>query len=256
MSETGHINCLNRRSFAAGDAIFDEGEPSAAVYRIRSGSVRLCRRDGDASPTVLSILGAGEIFGEAALFGRNARAMRAEAVDAVTVEEMTGERLAAMLEHDVHAARAVIRRLFDAAEPAPPAASPVTGLGTSRQLRLLPSGEQTAVQIGGKGLEIEHFPFVVGRALADGEKKTGKNIDLALVDYPPYSLSRRHFAVDRLKGALVVRDDMSYHGTIVNGQMIRKNLAAQVAPLTLGKNEIVAGRQNSPFRFTLVVDAD
>ncbi len=62
-----------RNTFAAGDTIFEAGELGATMHVISHGRVDVVRGDGKGSRVVLSSLGAGEFFGELALFDRGPR---------------------------------------------------------------------------------------------------------------------------------------------------------------------------------------
>jgi CRP-like cAMP-binding protein/Fe-S-cluster-containing hydrogenase component 2/thioredoxin reductase len=76
------------RSFAAGEALFNEGEPGDALYLIRKGSVAVSRRIGGRE-TVLSYAPAGHYVGEMALMTdapRTATVRAAVACEAVRLE--------------------------------------------------------------------------------------------------------------------------------------------------------------------------
>ncbi|MGB0632931.1 MAG: FHA domain-containing protein, partial [Alphaproteobacteria bacterium] len=72
-------------------------------------------------------------------------------------------------------------------------------------------------------------------------------------DKRPFNLSRRHFAIEQLNGALIVRDCGSYHGTTLNGMILGGQDRPQTAPLMTGESELVAGKPDSPFRFCIIV---
>src|SRR5579863_2755578 len=68
------------RNLAAGDALFRQGEPPAAFYRVESGRLRLQRRTLDDHLVILHTASRGEFFAEATLF---ADANHCDAVAAV-----------------------------------------------------------------------------------------------------------------------------------------------------------------------------
>ena len=112
-----------------------------------------------------------------------------------------------------------------------------------------------AAWIGRQPIEITRLPFVVGR-LGEGEDEACQDeIDLVLDDEKPYQLSRQHFVIDTCDGELVVRDSGSYHGTTVNRQRIGDDRGTSMVPLRLGENSIVAGSTDSPYCFTLLIEA-
>jgi CRP-like cAMP-binding protein len=54
------------RHYQVGERLFEEGEPGKAIFIIRSGQIELTRRVGEKQRT-LSVLGAGQMFGEMAI---------------------------------------------------------------------------------------------------------------------------------------------------------------------------------------------
>ena len=61
--------------------IFGQGDPGDRFYVIRSGKVRVFRRDSDGFETEFAVLGAGESFGEMALVTGEARSANVEAME-------------------------------------------------------------------------------------------------------------------------------------------------------------------------------
>ena len=67
-ARTRHLaESLQHRRVAAGEIIIRQGEPGDACYLIRSGTVEVLAREGDADEHRLTTLGPGMLFGEAAL---------------------------------------------------------------------------------------------------------------------------------------------------------------------------------------------
>lgn len=56
------------RNLAAGELLFRQGDPAAAIYRLESGRLRLVRRTVDDHLVILHTARGGEFFTEAALF--------------------------------------------------------------------------------------------------------------------------------------------------------------------------------------------
>ncbi|MCC6642033.1 MAG: Crp/Fnr family transcriptional regulator [Deltaproteobacteria bacterium] len=133
------------RSFAAGEIVFDEGDPGAALYLVRSGCVEILRR-GAGGMRCVARLGPGSLFGEQGAFVAGRRRSRARvAQDAELLEVEAGlfeqmclergdialrvskaladradaleQRLASLAEED--GLRAVTRALLRLARPAP-----------------------------------------------------------------------------------------------------------------------------------------
>ena len=108
---------------------------------------------------------------------------------------------------------------------------------------LTPQGRELVPK---EGLEIRRFPLRIGRA----EGGTLDLNELLLNDVKPYQISR---TVERDGGRLVVRDRGSYLGTLVNGHRIGGKRSEGTAPLATGDNEIILGREASPWRFRITV---
>jgi len=71
------------RSYAGGSIILREGDPGDTCYILRSGSARVVRQHADGRAITLTNLGAGEIFGELAMFDGEVRSATVEAIDDV-----------------------------------------------------------------------------------------------------------------------------------------------------------------------------
>ena len=73
-----------RLSFAAGQVVFSEGEPSRAFYCVQRGAVKVYRLSSDGREQVLHHLGEGQTFAEAAVLSMRAYPAHAVAVKAGT----------------------------------------------------------------------------------------------------------------------------------------------------------------------------
>ncbi len=71
---------LERKTFWAGQMIFQQGDPGGAMYVIQSGKVELFIKDKGGERVTLGILHAGEIFGEFSLLDNDPRSASAKAV--------------------------------------------------------------------------------------------------------------------------------------------------------------------------------
>ena len=114
---------MHRRHYKRGQVIFHQDDPGAAVYLIESGRVKVVLATADGEDLLLSVLGAGEIFGELALLDGRPRSATVVALeDTVTlVLERTAflQFLRADPEatlHLFHALADLIRRLTEQVE--------------------------------------------------------------------------------------------------------------------------------------------
>ena len=76
---------IEHRRYQKGDIVYFVGEPSAYVYVVREGRVKLGSYAEDGREIVKTILTPGEVFGELALTGEDRRRDFAMALDADTV---------------------------------------------------------------------------------------------------------------------------------------------------------------------------
>ncbi len=97
-------------------------------------------------------------------------------------------------------------------------------------------------------MEINKFPFKVGREQSSGGLDCFSDNDLYLKDSQPLNVSRNHFSVDMVREEVVVVDRGSRLGTIVNGRKIQEQHI-----LKKSINEITVGMRNSPFVFKLEI---
>jgi CRP/FNR family transcriptional regulator, cyclic AMP receptor protein len=79
-------------AFQRGDILVHEGAPGDALYLIESGRVALRITTPAGEVTTLSVLGAGQAFGEMALVGRRPRTATAVALEPVRTLLMSRER--------------------------------------------------------------------------------------------------------------------------------------------------------------------
>jgi CRP/FNR family transcriptional regulator, cyclic AMP receptor protein len=108
------------RSFAAGDAVFREGDASSTCYVVREGHARAIREHADGRQITLSTFGPGDIFGELAMFDDERRSATIEAIDDLDVLAILGSDMRRLMhEHAdiaVKLAVSLVRRLRAANE--------------------------------------------------------------------------------------------------------------------------------------------
>lgn len=84
-----------QRSYAVGEAVYEEGESGDKLYVIQSGEIELTRT-GDGGDRVVARLGAGDFFGELSVVLGKPCTSRAVAVSATRVLELDRDTLEAM----------------------------------------------------------------------------------------------------------------------------------------------------------------
>lgn len=79
-----------RRTFRSGEVIFHRDDPGQVLYMIKEGKVKICLISPDGQEISLAVLGAGEYFGEFALYDslpRSADAIAIERVECYTLQK-------------------------------------------------------------------------------------------------------------------------------------------------------------------------
>ncbi len=108
------------RRFAAGEAVFREGDASSACYVVAEGRARAIREHADGRRLTLATFGPGDIFGELAMFDDERRSATVEAVDDLEALVVLGPDMRRLMhEHAdlaVKLAVALVRRLRHANE--------------------------------------------------------------------------------------------------------------------------------------------
>ena len=85
------------RRFAAGEAIFREGDESDTCYIVRSGHARAIREHSDGRSITLANFGPGDIFGELAMFDSERRSATVEALEAMEALAILGSDMRRLL---------------------------------------------------------------------------------------------------------------------------------------------------------------
>jgi CRP/FNR family transcriptional regulator, cyclic AMP receptor protein len=85
------------RHFDAGEVVFREGDRSDTCYVVRSGRVRAVRERGGRRTLTLATFGAGDIFGELAMFEDESRSATIEALEDTEVAAILGPDMRRLL---------------------------------------------------------------------------------------------------------------------------------------------------------------
>lgn len=99
-----------QRRFAAGDLVFDEGDPGEVLFIVLSGEVEITR-SGPAGRRPVARFGPGEFFGEMSVVLGGPRAVRAVAHSDCELLEIDGDTLQTMCLERPEIALRMIRRL-------------------------------------------------------------------------------------------------------------------------------------------------
>jgi CRP-like cAMP-binding protein/rhodanese-related sulfurtransferase len=105
------IRAMENHSVAPGTIIFRQGDPGDRYYIIQSGKVKVFREDADGLETELSMLGAGESFGEMALLIGEARSASVKAVEETHLMVLSKEQFNHILEDSPAISLAFVKQL-------------------------------------------------------------------------------------------------------------------------------------------------
>jgi CRP/FNR family transcriptional regulator, cyclic AMP receptor protein len=85
------------RHFAAGEAVFREGDESDTCYIVRAGHARALREHPDGRQITLATFGPGDIFGELAMFDSERRSATVEATDELAALAILGSDMRGLM---------------------------------------------------------------------------------------------------------------------------------------------------------------
>jgi CRP/FNR family transcriptional regulator, cyclic AMP receptor protein len=146
------------RDFAAGTVLFEEGQPGDDMYIVVTGEVEIRRQVGD-SERVLSVLVAGEFFGEMAILNARPRSATAVVRSDARLLVIDGTTFEAMLRARPEIALRMIRTLATRLESA----------NQHVELLLLPTPNHRVAQclrhMAEEQLQLAGTPFSQGTAI-------------------------------------------------------------------------------------------
>jgi CRP-like cAMP-binding protein len=102
---------VTHRVVGSGTLIVKQEEPGDSFYIIRSGKVRVYRRDNAGLEMELSVLGAGESFGEMALLTGQERSANVEALEETHLMVLSREQFERILRDYPHISRAFLKQM-------------------------------------------------------------------------------------------------------------------------------------------------
>lgn len=105
------LELMEPRSLAHRVRLFEEGEPASSLFLLQSGSLKLTRTTPAGRPSVLALLGPGELVGELSLLDGRRRGATATAVSPTTVLELSQRAFDRWLVEEPDAAGLLLRLL-------------------------------------------------------------------------------------------------------------------------------------------------
>ncbi len=105
------IRIAQRRSFAPGTVLFQEKEPGHIFYVVLSGSIKIYSKSQTGAEKVLSLINAGESFGELSLLDGRPRSASAQTLEATSVLELSSQAFMELLETHFDITRGILTEL-------------------------------------------------------------------------------------------------------------------------------------------------
>lgn len=247
-------------SFQRGAYVYREGDKADAVYFVLTGEVEILRTV-EKRAVRLAVVGRGNFFGETGIIRNQPRSITARARTDMSAILMPRNRFLDMVRTDQPVGLAVLRRLCvrlahaDAKSIGSWQPDEEIAPDAKLRVRLLPGSHLVSSLIGTEGIDIAKFPYRVGRRLQPGEPPLQTTTELALTGSDMYQMSPAHFSIELIERRPAVRDLGSYLGTVVNGVRIAKFENSEVAMLQIGQNLVLAGGDDLPYSFAIIVDA-
>lgn len=99
------------RSFQRGEVIFQEGSQGDVMYVIRTGRVLIKREHVGGRTIALTEMGTGDLFGELAIFDREARSATAECIEPTEVVALTSGDVTRVLHRNPEIAVKLLQQL-------------------------------------------------------------------------------------------------------------------------------------------------
>ena len=84
------------------------------------------------------------------------------------------------------------------------------------------SNKVTMEALLGRKLTIRHFPFTIGRS-SSSYSFSFRGPDFLINDNEPGHISRKHLSIDLQDGQIIVKDENSRFGSLINNEHLGKN---------------------------------
>ncbi|OGF46681.1 MAG: hypothetical protein A2452_05130 [Candidatus Firestonebacteria bacterium RIFOXYC2_FULL_39_67] len=247
-----------RKIFKKGELILKEGDEGNEAYAILSGSVEVYRLK-DGKKVVLGVLGKDQIFGEMSMFDDRPRSANVMTLSDTEVNIIGRKDFNEIFYTEPHLLSMFLKNIFERLRHVDQTVIDLTmgmaGQNISENKIILTGLTPLALTaLNNKVIEIDHFPYKIGRKTDGFQKDLFSNNDLYLNDEQPFSVSRNHLSIQCKEGQYIILDRRSRLGTYVNNEIIGG--AAQIYEKELvrkSENIVILGNCESPYKFKVTV---
>jgi len=250
---------LTTKSFKKDELIVKKGDYSEQIYIIKKGKVALYRN----SENAFANLEVGDIFGTVDFILEKTSRYTAQALTEVEIEVVDprifnkcyncdrSNVIKPILQSMAEEIRFYEQKFKDTDNFA---IQSENTSNDSEKVILRPETTKAKKLMNNlKYIEINKFPFKVGRFTKRSADMLFHKNDLNLLDSPPYSISRSHFSIVKKNGNYYFTDRGSKIGTIVNGNRISDSHKRTKIILDQSKNMISFGYEGDKLEFSLEI---
>ncbi len=250
---------LKTKCFKKDELIVKKGDFSENIFIIKKGEVALSRKDDK----VYAYLELGDIFGTVDFILEKASRYSAIALTEVEIEVVDPRIFSQINECDESS---IIKSILQSmAEEIRIYEQKVEDCDNSIyrsdytsnngvKVILRPETKKAKQLLNNlESVEINKFPFKVGRFSKRRADMLFHKNDLNLLDIPPYSISRSHFSITKKNGNYFFTDRGSKLGTIVNGKRIGDQNHRSKLILDRPKNQIIFGNRGDKLEFSIEI---
>ena len=104
-------NMCTRESYFAGHVLFREGDPGSVFYMVISGSVKIYTSNAEGQEKILSIMKAGDSFGELALIDQEPRSASAQVMEDAVLYALRRDHFLSLLKANFEITVGIMKEL-------------------------------------------------------------------------------------------------------------------------------------------------
>ena len=250
---------LKTKHFKKDEVIVKKGDYSENIYIIKKGKVALFKKDDNA----YAYLKSGDIFGTVDFILEKISRYSAMALTEVEIEVVDPRILGQINECDK--SNIIIPILQSMAEEIRIYEQKVddgdnsiyrSDYSSNNGIKVIlrPETKKAKQLLNNlESVEINKFPFKVGRFTKRRADMLFHKNDLNLLDLSPYSISRSHFSITKKNGKYFFTDRGSKLGTIVNGKRIGDSHHRSKIILDRSNNQILFGNRSDKLEFSIEI---
>ena len=240
-------------------------EFEAGEYSIIKGQVDVIKVNALKEEIIIATLGEGEVFGELGVIQNRNRQTAVRARTDLIVKEFDtslfdslfdmeiGKDLLPIIQTMAERIRSDGNRLAEL-EYKIRLDMPNLGKRNNVSVILVPDSRKAQEAMNGlESIQIQKFPFKVGRNTEKRSDKLFHKNDLYLTDKKPYKISRNHFIISNKGDKYFFEDANSKLGSAVNNVRIGNSYELRKILLNEGENDIYLGSRSDRMYFKILI---